>query len=338
MNDVLFRTDAGAHHGFGHLARCLRLMSHIRGSRPNTVAIFQGAFDKRGRSLIAAEAPWAGIAGPDELVGAKLAVIDRLADPEDAESWDDTLAAELVGGCSQVVAILSGRTDPVCHPLIRRIGYQPGGPAEAPPLRLWGFRFAPGLTATRSPLVESSSSKGRKHLLIAFGGGASERSFDLVLEALPHVDAIGSADILLSPIVGGRDGPSATTAGQALCWHWGSSNVQGLIEGSDLVLASFGNLAYEALSLGRPVCYLNQKRFQAELAKEMTRIGLGVSAGDAADATSDALAEALRQTLGSRKGAKPAVPAPDGRGLERIGGILCEMLDSLGGVPCASSA
>jgi hypothetical protein len=338
MIDMLFRTDAGALHGLGHLARCLRLASHVRESRPNIEISLQGAFDRECRSFIAVEAPWAHVAAPEESVVAKIAVIDRLADPEDAESWDDTLAEELVGDCGRVVAILSGKTDPVNHPLVRRIGYQPGGPAEAPPLRLWGLRFAPGLIATRRTPAGELSGAGLKRLLVAFGGGATSRSYNLLLAALPFVDAIDSADILISPIADSLDSPTATSAGQALRWHRGTRDVRGLIEGADVVLASFGNLAYEALSLGRPVCYMNQKRFQTELADEMVRIGLAESAGDAALATPDALSDALWRTLGRGNGGAQDVPALDGRGIERIGAILCETLDSLGTLRCASSA
>jgi spore coat polysaccharide biosynthesis predicted glycosyltransferase SpsG len=91
------------------------------------------------------------------------------------------------------------------------------------------------------------------------------------------------------------------------------------------VIASFGNLVYEALSLGAPVCVVGQKAFQISLSEKLAALDLCVSAGAATPGREADIRSAIERTLDHRDAlSQRALAAIDGRGFERIAGMIVE--------------
>ena len=75
-------------------------------------------------------------------------------------------------------------------------------------------------------------------------------------------------------------------------------DVAPLIERAGMVLVSAGNLAYEALALGAPVCLIGQKPFQLDLAEGLAARNMAVNAGLLSEITVEELVLSLEDTLG----------------------------------------
>ena len=117
--------------------------------------------------------------------------------------------------------------------------------------------------------------------------------------------------------------PLRTSAHRRLVKHDDPSSVAALLGQAGVVLTSFGNLGYEALALGAPLCLLGQKRFQVDLAKTFETLGLAVSAGHMETTGAAALADAIDRTR--REAAALSDRARrliDGRGLDRIAQLI----------------
>ena len=281
MTEILFRVDCTATTGFGHLARSIDIATAIRSRAPDTSLAFQGALDEKACGVLRRELPCATVRDGLSPAKADVTVIDRLADPEEPDSWDERLFDDVRGSSRAVVAILSGQVDPFgdtdAGPSVRRIGYQPGRTEPSPPHRLWGLEFAPGAPNDLPPDAEIDPD-GSERALIALGGAATALNIRRCLDALSQVPAVRAVDVLVSPMtLSVMSTADQTTSGVE--WHTDGAKRFDLARQAGLVVTSFGNFGYECLSLGRPVCFVAARPFQERLAAELDELGLAVNAG-----------------------------------------------------------
>lgn len=325
MIDVLFVCDASPTVGFGHISRCVALAKTLLSRRRELQIAFAGEYTERARRYAVTALKAVHFTSVTEIPEAHLAVIDRLADPNDMNSWDDHLAEIVRKRARSLFAILSGVVAPDADGFVR-IGYQPGGPHAEPPELLWGFDFAPvSPELMESPRVERDA----RSALVALGGDPQGCALELTLEALKSLPSIQHIGILVSPM-GVPVAPSQFVhQRQQFVIHEGVPSVAPLLRRAGVVIASFGNLAYEALALGAPLCLIGQKPFQAVLANSLSDQGLAVNGGLAASMSAEDVATAINQSLDragqlSVRGRRHF----DGRGLERISNLLWRKLDS----------
>ena len=315
-----FVCNADARSGYGHLARCLALAGLSESALGGSRITFQGTFSDDAAQRIRATLPRASIRPERQSRDADVAVIDRLGTPDSLNSHAEDVIDAVAGRADRLIYIASGTEAPALPAGAVCIGYQPGGPPAAPPKLLWGLEFAPvppGLAAY------GRDERDPARALVALGANPDDAPLQTALAALAQLAEIRSIDVLLSPVV--AETRLQAAAHQTLQLHRNIPSVGPLLGRAGLVIASFGNLAYEALSLGAPLCLLAQKAFQLDLSQRMADLGLAVNGGLAQELSASAVAEKMRETRAlapelTRRGAR----AVDGNGLERIARIIAQ--------------
>ena len=321
MADVIFHTHATADTGFGHAARCGRLAGLLASARSGCAIVFEGDFDDGARTSLTSLVPLTIATGGET---ARLGIYDRMDDIEDPEAWSPERLDDLRGRCTRVVFLANGIHRPGVPADVTVIGYKPGGPTSAPPKMHWGLDFAPVAPMAAEGIVPGESDRA----LLALGGARGPGGARTALQALSMVEQIKNIDVLVSPVNQVEPSRDWVRTDQTLTSHRGVPSVAPLIARAGIVLASYGHLGYETLALGRPLCLVGQKAFQADYAERLAAAGLCVAAGrlDSLDATT--LAAALRQTLAAADDMSVAARASvDDRGLDRIAALLGELLD-----------
>lgn len=309
--------------GFGHVARCLQLAqlgtAALGTAAPGPLEVaFQGSYSEAAARRIREVLPEAALRPEETLADADVAVFDRLGDPDELNSHAEALAAKVADRTDRLIYIASGTEAPRLPADALCVGYQPGGPPSAPPDLLWGWHYAP---VAPDILSHRGTVRDPDRVLVALGGNRGDAPLHLAMAALARFRAIRRIDVLLSPVVETADLQAG--AHQSVYRHGNLPSVGPLLARAGLVIASFGNLAYEALALGTPVCLLAQKAFQHDLARTMSDLGLAVDAGSADDTDDPALATAIARTRALAPTLTERGPATvDGLGLQRIAGLI----------------
>lgn len=253
----------------------------------------------------------------------RVAVVDRLADTDDAESVDMEAIHGLRDRKIPTVAIVSGTQLPALGPHVVTIGYQPSNVILPNENAHWGLAYAPvppGIEKARQQIRDNSRA------LVALGGHPDFAPLKTVCTALAPVRSITTIDVLLSPAAGQAQPRNLPVSmSQTVKILSGVPDVLGLLAGAGLVVASFGNLVFEALATGAPTCVIGQKTFQTELAKRLAALGVCEAAGAAEPGREAAITKAVERTLARRvELSKRASAAVDGHGLERIADLIVE--------------
>jgi spore coat polysaccharide biosynthesis predicted glycosyltransferase SpsG len=252
-----------------------------------------------------------------------VAVVDRLRDPDDAESVDFAAIESLRMKGAKVVCIASGTKLPDLPDDVLIFGYQPTTVRDHRGNVRWGFDYAPV-----APGIELAirSARDDRCVLVALGGHEDFIPLVTVCKALSLVEAVKTVQILISPVVGAPI-PKNIRAGmhQVVVVRHNVANVLELIAESGLVIASYGNLVFEALAVGTPTCVVGQKRFQTELAERLAMLGLCINAGPAIAGRDPEISAAINRAL-DRRGAlsRSGMSVVDGRGLQRIARAIAE--------------
>ena len=310
---VLFRVDALPSTGFGHAARCLQLARLCTGLGP---AAFQGEFSEAALARVRAHSPGLAVLSPDVAADAVVGVIDRMSDPGDMNGYDPQVTATLNTRCRRLLYICSGTQVPPVPSDVLVIGYQPADVGHLPDHIRWSLDFAPVSANLR---VEPPPMRDDKSILVALGGHPDDRPLRQVLAVIALMPSINHVHVLLSPVMGRGADAYGVGAHQALSLHQNVPSVAPLLGQAGLVVASFGNLVYEALALGAPTCVVGQKAFQVTLAQAMAQRSLVTCGGNVLALERPAFKEALQQTLDRRDALSTLGPRMvDGMGLERI--------------------
>jgi spore coat polysaccharide biosynthesis predicted glycosyltransferase SpsG len=314
---VLFRVDALPSTGFGHAARCLQLARLCKGLGP---LAFQGSFSQVALARIEAERLDITLLRPDEEAHARVGVIDRMSEPTDMNAYDSQVTATLRATCHQLLYICSGTILPPAAPDVHVIGYQPADVAPLPDHVRWGLEYAP---VSASLLESVGPERDRESVLVALGGHPDDGPLRALLGVIASLPEIIRVHVLLSPVMGQRDEAYRVGAHQTLRCHQNVPSVAPLLGQAGLVVASFGNLVYEGLALGAPLCVVGQKDFQVTLAEAMAVRGLVTCGGNVLALNAAALKAALELTLTQRDELSQLGPETvDGLGLERIANII----------------
>ena len=318
--ELRFVCDGNTRTGFGHVARCLTLAAIVTQRLQRTRITFQGDYSDQVVKRIRAEASDAVITGPDCSQFADLAILDRLSHPDILDCQDDGLLKRAARQCSRLLFIASGLRIPDMPQNAEVVGYQPGGGDGT--CTHWGFEYAPV-----TPLLLEGPFRERRpdFALIALGSHVDHHAASLALTALSQMPEIGRIAVFGSPAMPSPlplDGmPVPTTL------HAGLPVLARLLREAGVVIASFGNLAYEALALGAPLVLLAQKQFQADLASRFADLGLAVNCGLARESTAWAVRNEIRHALVLAPELSEAGPkAVDGKGLIRIAAIIEELI------------
>jgi len=317
--DITFICDGGPRAGYGHVARCIEIGKLISEDHKGIKISFAGEYQNKISKRIATNFGESCLINICEIVSSKVIVIDRLSDPEDMNSWDEMLADKIRKLSSHRVALLSGDIDPGDDSFIR-IGYQPGGPQPNPPSLLWGFDFAP---VAPGILDSKITTRDKNSILIALGGSSNTSAAEEVLSAVKSMSEFSRVNILMSPANRSDLREISGDIDLNIEFHENLPNIAPLLMQSGIVICSHGNLAYEAMALGAPVCLFAQKDFQKTLAARLAELGLVITAGQAGGKDKNDLVTALHKTYASaNRLSSLSRESFDGDGLSRIAKII----------------
>lgn len=320
--DVLFVCDAHADTGLGHGSRCAHLARIIMQRNPQTEMAFQGTFSDGAKDFMSKLAPGVPFLAPEQGVAARTSFVDRMADTQDAEAWSEEVVARMMKTCGRVVYMVSGVTLPPVPKGVICIGYQPSDVVSAPPHVLWGLEYAPTHKEVDDDR-ERDVPREQCRVLLALGGARDDKALLLVLAALSSIEIITDIDLLGTPVNAPMASDYPLGQHQNLHRHENGEQLPYLLKRSGMVIASFGNLGYEALAAGAPLCLIGQKQLQADLAGLFQKCGLAISAGLAANSSKETIVCAVRKTLDEADMlSQTAKRMIDGQGLYRIADII----------------
>jgi spore coat polysaccharide biosynthesis predicted glycosyltransferase SpsG len=135
------------------------------------------------------------------------------------------------------------------------------------------------------------------------------------------VDWIEEVDILLSPVMHARVSRYSAGKGKVVTLHKDVPSVAPLLTHCELAIVSYGNLAFEALALGTPLCIVGQKGFQRELARRLEERRLAVAAEPTDKELPGVLQELRYEAMEMGRRAKAAI---DVNGLERLADLILD--------------
>ena len=322
LADLRFVVDATVESGFGHVARCLRLMELVSATAPQKKILFQGTFSGDARERVSAALGAERIMIPDAPIQATVSVIDRMSDAVDINAWDQALTKRIAGSSGSTIAIFSGDKPPRMPPEVIALGYQPRD-GDVPEGWLWGLNYAPVESdfVTLPNGMERWPESGR--LLIAMGGSVETTGITEAMTGALQTPAVDKIDVLMSPLSIGSAEVRAKFDSPRVNWLSQVEDIRPLLMGAHVVLTSYGNLGFEALALGCPVCFLAQKPFQERMAERMAARGVATNAGISGVANTYAIVSTLSRTFdGADELSRNALQLIDGRGLDRIRDII----------------
>lgn len=282
---------------------------------------FQGEYAPGAARRLAHDLPSARRFGAADRVAARVAVIDRMNDTEDPEDFDPVLLDRVGRASGRVVFIVNGRAAPAVPDDVLCVGYKPGGPEPRPPNLLWGLDYAPvdGDVMGAAPMPAREAGRA----LVALGGAPDDTATRLAIDAIAGIARIVHVDLLASPVAGAATDDLPVGRGQSIERHVNLPSVAPLLRRAGIVVASYGHLAYEAIAAGAPVCLLGQKRFQADYAVHLERMGLAVVAGLAGEVDAAGLRHAIERTLDQAAALSARGPAAvDGGGIRRLADLI----------------
>lgn len=325
--DIRFVVDALPETGFGHAARCLALAEMVDATAPHPYILFEGRFSPGALARVKRCTAVRRIVDPNSTLTARVSVIDRMTDPADINVWDAELTERIAATSDATIAIFSGDRAPALPEAVRGIGYQPLD-GDPPAGWRWGLDYAPVGSEFLADAGNSRDAQEDGLVLIAMGGATDPAATRDALAAAIETDAVRNIEVLVSPLLDGADALKDEFDSPNIVWRSQVDDVRPLLRRAAVVVTSYGNLGYEALAFGKPVCFLGQKPFQARMAARLAARGVAVSAGLAGEIGRDGIRRALSQTFANASELSHRSAAlVDGRGLDRIRDAILEEFD-----------
>ena len=324
--DLRFVVDALPETGFGHAARCIALAELVDAAAPDRDILFEGRFSPAALARVERCAAVGRVVNPDTSLTAQVSVIDRMSDPVDINAWDMTLTERIAATSGRTIAIFSGDSAPALPATVRGVGYQPLD-GDAPAGWNWSLDYAPVGSDFLADAGNATETLEGGRVLIAMGGAADPAATRDAFTAALETESAENIEVLVSPLLQGAETLKDDFDSPRIAWQSQVDDVRPLLRRAAVVLTSYGNLGYEALALGKPVCFLGQKPFQARMAARLAVRGVATSAGLAGDADRETIRDALARTFADADAlSRRAAALVDGRGMDRIRDMILEAL------------
>ena len=341
-HSILFRCDASAEIGFGHLVRCLALadeICRIRGVRVG-FAMRDGALGtdivrQHGYEVFQLPSNWgAETLSRDysEWLGETMRWFDATILIVDVR--DDLSCQQLksLSGERRLIVLLDDLSD-------RRFA---AGLAFYPPVpqvqkadwtnfhgeRFVGWEWTILRSQFAAPLRRETT--GGRSLLITMGGSDPAGITMQAVRAAESVDADFNATIVLGPGFRHKNAlfELLAKARHQFMIRENVNDMRAQMMQSDLALCSYGMTSFELAASGVPAIYLCLSEDHAESASALAEAGAGWSLGVASDVRDQQIANALGKLLGDA-GRRAQMSATargliDGQGARRVAEVLAE--------------
>lgn len=293
VQTLLFRCDANAETGLGHLARCRDLARLLRPRRPKLRVVFAGDFSEYGRRLLQEHAfEVIGIRGDEALLPERLGP----AVGSEARLLVDSYRLEL----DALDALESWPAPWGVFDDFGRFGYQGGRlvintrvGASAAGYRARHAAVGPSYFPATPELEQArarrpATAPGAPRSILVFIGGHDRYAVGPKL-AQAAADCFAQARVTCV-----QDQPLPAGGARVVQRPLGPE-LSPLIAGADLVLSGGGRSKYEAMYCLAPCASLSQTAGQAEDTGELARRGLCVDLGACAGFDAARAAEQLRE-------------------------------------------
>lgn len=270
MVSINFYTHASSQVGFGHINRCVKIARELKHRLPDLNINFECDLTGNQKQKI------------DAMVGAtflkncnhEVSIFDRMDDPERPEAFNESSLNELISRSRRVVFFANGLAAPNLTSNVIIIGYKGLVKRYSADSNIfWGPEYTP---VSRDIMQQQVGQNLRVDLAIALGGGTTQnllRLFSIVL----NVQNLKSSVVLLT-----ADNQSAAEELHELAARFNVEleivsqldNISAFLSRANLLICSYGHLAYEALSVGKRVSLVAQKSFQFHYGRVLENLGL----------------------------------------------------------------
>jgi len=318
MYDIIFMCDANASIGFGHASRCANIAKYLLKSSQNIKIGFMGNYVLEVKKIIIDILGSIDFLSENKRFKASCIIIDALGDHNDPDILP-TVKFDCARKYSKNLIFLSSGSvikdlpkDIIC------IGYHPSGVNSSSPNIYWSLKYAPTMLSEKKNFVKRDYSSA----LLALGGVKNSTVFDSVVDALKEIKTIKEVNILISP-VNHNINFEYNKKSSYFKTHYNLKSVSPLLYKAGLVIASFGNLSYEALAHGAPLCLVGTKKFQAEYGEFLVKEKLVYNAGLIYKYDTKNIFYAINKTINNAKIlSKNGKSKIDGKGIMRQAAII----------------
>lgn len=265
---IRFLCDATPECGYGHLNRCLKIVELIQ-QKEDCECYFKGEFSIRARELIESTKN-ACIDGNDDN-DYDLGIIDTMFDIHDMEFYDLECLEKFSRSCKKSVLISSSLDIPLSLPVNKVIGHTLEYRLGTTYSLKTGLTYAPVVKSNHEYIsIQSNITK----IFVGFGASPDISPIFKMLKSLSTLPFTGEVDLLLSPLSDIREFSFDTQYSFQLNLHQNVTSVFELMQKADVMFTSYGNMMYEALSLGLPLIVSGTKKFQVQYAQCLALKGL----------------------------------------------------------------
>ncbi len=288
MKEIAFYTHANNKIGFGHLARCMNLSRILLKNNSKIKIYFIGKFTKNIKLWVSSEIN-VNFSLPKK---EHLAIYDRMDDKENPEKIDVEFIKKILARSKHLILFANGRKI-IKNKILSNstiIGYKIGKETSKKPNIFWGLKYAPVNT-------KRIKIKTRNSVLIALGGNNGNNNVDKLLKAISKSKDIKNIFFLISPVNKMKIKQNLIRKDQKIEFYYKVPKIEFLFEKINLVIASYGHLAYEALAACIPVCLVNQKRFQTIYSEALVKEELCSSAGNLKNITIRTISNSINETI-----------------------------------------
>jgi len=207
-------------------------------------------------------------------VKSKVAFIDMMFDSEDPNYLDIKFIDGVKNRSNKTIVLCSGTKIPNLPADIICIGYQPSINEYMKKNIYWNLNYAPTPEKNEIEFIKRED----KYAFIALGGYKNSNILNVIIPALSSILKIKQVDILFSPVNKKIDISYEDIRNDfKINIHQFTKSISPFLSRSSIVIASYGNLCFEALSHGAPLCVLGQKSFQSEYSKLLEKKQVAVA-------------------------------------------------------------
>ena len=311
--------DANNSIGFGHVSRCIYLAKYSLKINKKIKIGFIGSYIKEVKYRIKNSLLDIDFIKNKGSIKSKCLVIDALGDDDDPNIFPlnkYNLARTIA---NNIIYLSSGTQIDKLPTNIICIGYHPSGIKSKPPNIYWDLKYAPTLEVDYKNLKK----RNKNNVLLALGGIRDESLVNTIMEVVNQIDLFKQIDILVSPVNKKLNRINVFKTSKCINLHYNLKTISPLLFESGMVIATLGNLSYEALAHGAPLCLIATKKFQSEYGDLLKDKGLAYNVGLVNEKNQNKLLEFIKKTLiDSDQLSKQAIKLIDGKGIKRITNII----------------
>ena len=274
--DIIFYCNVTNSSGFGHGFRCAKL-AKILNQYDNKLSIgIKGKVSYSAKYLMLKEYRNLIFLHTADKINSKTSFIDMMFDIEDPNFYDIDYINKIERTSNKTIFLSSGIELPKLNNNITIIGYQPNLKNYNADNIFWNIKYAPTYIYKKN----IKEVRDENSIFLALGGFKNNIELDIIIEAINKLKYINKVNILHSPVNSDlKINYKNIRSDLELILHKNVESIVSFLTKSTLVIASYGNLCFEALSYNASLGIIGQKSFQIEYANLLEKKKIALSIG-----------------------------------------------------------